>query len=103
MREARFLAFIAVGEHVRRENPPEPAFFESGSWTAVSSEAGDVCFRTGDEISLRLGRRDIETDARAVALRPSGAFLVADGSYLLVDGREVFRAESPVKQHIGRL
>ena len=99
----RFVAFIAVGEFGRREDLPEPTFVEIDDWVGVDTDEGSAFLRKGTASRLTLGGRKVETDARAVVLRPSGAYLAADVSTLIVDGRIVFESDSPARVRAGRL
>ncbi|HUW57643.1 MAG TPA: DUF4962 domain-containing protein [Planctomycetota bacterium] len=102
-KQSHFLAVIAVGESSRREGLVEPSFVEDASWTGVETSEGAVFFRTGEGQAVVAGGRRMETDARALVLRPSGTFLLADATRLKVDGRTVFKSAEPVGTHTGRL
>ena len=102
-KETRFVAVIGVGESTATDSLPEPSWTQTDSWLGVETDTGSAFFRKGSDRRVTVAGREIETDARTLVLRSSGAYLAADVSRLTVDGQTLFESEDVVKVHTGRL
>ena len=73
------------------------------STSAPGKSMAVVRFRVGEDETVSLGGREVETDAKALVLRPSGTWLAADARFLTVDGEIVFESDAPASVRTGKL
>jgi hypothetical protein len=97
-KETKFLATVAVGRKGRA-----PLFVEDDAWLGVETPAGAAFFRKGECDGIKVSGRQVETDAKALVLRPSGSWLAADCSRLTIDGQTVVDTDAPASVRTGRL